>query len=81
MKSIHHGTAAANSNLKGKKTLLLSCKCCVLFNPKWEERVKAADKEIKSLYDGADLVSTGRESGEGSTKGDGRNPSKICKRQ
>jgi len=49
MKSIYHGTAAANAKLKGKKYKLLSCKCCVLFNPKWEERVKEAKKEIKSL--------------------------------
>jgi hypothetical protein len=49
MKSIYHGTAAANAKLKGKKYKLLSCKCCALFNLKWEERVKEANKEIKSL--------------------------------
>lgn len=50
MKSIRHGTAAANSKLRGKRTRLLSCRCCMLFNPKWEERVKEANKEIRQ-YD------------------------------
>jgi len=49
MKSIYHGTAGANAKLKGKKFKLLSCGCCVLFNLKWEERMKEAKKEIKSL--------------------------------
>jgi hypothetical protein len=49
MKSIYHGKVAANAKLRGKKFKLLSCKCCALFNPKWKERVKEANKEIKSL--------------------------------
>jgi len=48
MKSIYHGTAAANSKLRGKKTKRLSCGCCDLFNPKWDERIKEAKKEIRN---------------------------------
>jgi len=50
MKSIHHGTAGANSKLRGKRTQLLRCRCCELFNPRWDERVKEAKKEIKDVY-------------------------------
>jgi hypothetical protein len=49
MKSIYHGTAAANAKLNGKTTHLLSCKCCMLFNPKHKERVKEAEQEIKDF--------------------------------
>ena len=49
MKSIYHGTVGANAKLKGKKTALLTCGCCMLFNPKHDERVKEAKKEIKEF--------------------------------
>ena len=54
MKSIRHGTAGANAKLRGKLTHLLSCKCCMLFNPKHEERVKEANREIKE-YKNAEI--------------------------
>lgn len=47
MKSIYHGTAAANCKLRGKKYKLLSCRCCSLFNPTVEVREKEADNEIR----------------------------------
>ena len=51
MKSIYHGTAEAlplaNAKLRGKKTYVLSCQCCVLMNIKDAERIKEANKEIK----------------------------------
>ena len=47
MKSIYHGTAGANAKLRGKKTCVLSCQCCVLMNIKDAERIKEANKEIK----------------------------------
>lgn len=47
MKSIHHGTAGANAKLRGKLTRLLSCKCCMLQNFKYKERIKQLNKEIK----------------------------------
>lgn len=46
MKSLHHGTAAANAKLRGKLTHGLSCRCCELQNWKWRERLKEADLEI-----------------------------------
>lgn len=49
MKSIYHGTAGANSKLKGKLTKSLSCGCCVLQNFKWSEKVKEATKEVKDF--------------------------------
>lgn len=47
MKSIYHGTAAANSKLRGKKYKLLSCRCCSLINIKVEVREKEADNDIR----------------------------------
>ena len=49
MKSIYHGTAGANAKLRGKKTCVLSCQCCVLMNIKDAERIKEANKEIRDL--------------------------------
>ena len=39
--------------------------------------------EIKNTFDGGVQVSTGVDSGDGNTRGDGRNPSKFskCKRK
>jgi hypothetical protein len=54
MKSIHHGKAGANSKLRGKKTAVLSCRCCMLFNPKWDERMKEAKLEIRRKQNGID---------------------------
>jgi hypothetical protein len=52
MKSIYHGKAGANSKLRGKKQKLLSCRCCVLFNPRWDERMKEAKIEIRRNQNG-----------------------------
>lgn len=49
MKSIHHGNAAANLKLKGKLEKLLPCKCCVMQNWKWRERVREAIKEMRKI--------------------------------
>jgi hypothetical protein len=49
MKSIYHGTAAANSKLRGKKFKVLSCKCCVLINVKEDFRIIEAKKEITNF--------------------------------
>ncbi len=54
MKSIYHGQAGANSKLRGKRTHLLSCRCCMLFNPKWAERMKEAKTEIRRNQNGID---------------------------
>jgi hypothetical protein len=54
MKSIHHGTAAANSKLRGKRSKLLTCKCCSLYNFKHDERVKEAKNLIKEFKNGID---------------------------
>ena len=47
MKSIHHGKAGANAKLKGRKTALLSCRCCMLINFRYDERVKQAKNDIR----------------------------------
>lgn len=47
MKSIHHGKATANANLKGKLTYRLSCGCCTLFNWHYKELAKESQREIK----------------------------------
>jgi hypothetical protein len=49
MKSIYHGTAAANAKLRGKKFYPLSCGCCVLINIKDDVRKQQAKDEIKSF--------------------------------
>ena len=49
MKSIYHGTAGANAKLRGKKTCVLSCQCCVLMNIKESERDKEADRDIQEF--------------------------------
>lgn len=49
MKSIYHGTAGANAKLRGKKTCVLSCQCCVLMNIKDAERDKEADRDIQEF--------------------------------
>lgn len=49
MKSIHHGTAGANNKLRGKKSCGLSCGCCVMYNWKWDERLKEANEEIENF--------------------------------
>ncbi len=54
MKSIHHGKAAANSKLRGRKTTMLTCRCCMLINFKHEERVKEAKNQIKEFKNGID---------------------------
>ena len=54
MKSIHHGTAAANSKLRGKREKVLSCGCCVLQNFTERERIKEADAEIARWSSGDD---------------------------
>ena len=49
MKSLPaRGGIAGNLKMKGKRTRVLSCKCCVALNFKLSERVKAALKEIKT---------------------------------
>lgn len=55
MKSIYHGTAGANAKLRGKRTKLLKCKCCELFNPKWDERFKEAKANIKEYRNGTTI--------------------------
>lgn len=47
MKSPVFGARAGNVKLRGKKTKLMSCKCCHMINCKWEYRFKQAEKEIK----------------------------------
>jgi hypothetical protein len=47
MKSLYHGTVAANCKMRGKLTRGLSCMCCVLQNFTPSERVKEANKEIR----------------------------------
>lgn len=47
MKSLHIRDFCQH-NLKGKLTKLLSCKCCMIQNFKWKEKVKQANKEIKN---------------------------------
>jgi hypothetical protein len=46
MKSIYHGTAAANCKLRGKKFHLLSCRCCALINVKDQVEDRCTRKEI-----------------------------------
>ena len=55
MKSIHHGKAAANSKLRGRKTALLTCRCCMLQNFKHDERVKEAKNQIRRYQNGIDF--------------------------
>lgn len=45
-----------NVKLRGKRTALLSCGCCVMFNAKWQLRVKQADKEIREFKNNASVV-------------------------
>ena len=52
MKSIYHGTAAANCKLRGKKFRLLLCKCCALINKKEDFRKAEAKKEIENFKRG-----------------------------
>ena len=54
MKSIHHGKAASNSKLNGRKTAQLTCRCCMLINFKHEERVKEAKNLIRRYQNGLD---------------------------
>ncbi len=54
MKSIHHGKAAANSKLRGRKTAMLTCRCCMLIKFKHEERVKEAKTDIRRYQNGLD---------------------------
>lgn len=54
MKSIHHGKAGANAKLRGKRTAMLTCRCCVLQNFKHGERVKEAKVEIRRYQNGLD---------------------------
>lgn len=35
-----------NFKRRGKKTMRLGCRCCEMFNAKWELRMKQARKEI-----------------------------------
>lgn len=51
MKSIHHGKAGANKKMRGKLSATLSCRCCDMYNWKWSERIKEANKEIKAQYE------------------------------
>ena len=55
MKSIYHGKAAANKKLNGKLTAVLSCKCCVMFNAKWELHLKNVDRELKQFITNGDV--------------------------
>lgn len=50
MKSLHRGNIAGNAKLRGKKTRMLSCKCCTVENFKQECREKELEKEIKDAY-------------------------------
>ena len=54
MKSIHHGKAGANAKLRGRKTAMLTCRCCMLQNFKHDERVKEAKTEIRRYQNGLD---------------------------
>ena len=47
MRSSHIRNYAGNTNLKGKKYKLLSCKCCVIQDFRDKERTKEAKKEMK----------------------------------
>lgn len=49
MKSIYHGTAAANCKLRGKKYRLLTCRCCALINVKDEVEDRRTRKEIEDF--------------------------------
>ncbi len=49
MKSLHLRNIAGNINLKGKKYKLLSCKCCVVQDFRYREKVKEAKKEIRDV--------------------------------
>ena len=53
MKSIYHGNSAANCKLRGKKTLLLYCRCCSLINIRDDVREKEKNKEISDFKAGA----------------------------
>lgn len=53
MKSIYHGTAAANCKLRGKKIRILSCRCCVLIDIRDGVREKEKNKEISDFRAGA----------------------------
>jgi|694.fasta_scaffold00075_105 hypothetical protein len=46
MKSLHIGNVAGQTNLKGKKYKLLSCKCCVVRDLRDKERTKEAKKDL-----------------------------------
>ncbi len=52
MKSLHLRNIAGNINLKGKKYKLLSCKCCVVQDFRYREKVKQAKKEIRDVVYG-----------------------------
>lgn len=40
--------AAGQFNLKGKKSKMLRCGCCVVQDFRWEIRVKQAQKEMRN---------------------------------
>jgi hypothetical protein len=56
MKSVHHGTAAANCKLKGKLTQRLICGCCDLYNWKWQEKVKLANQDIRYYRENRNVI-------------------------
>jgi hypothetical protein len=52
MKSIYHGKAGANKKMRGKLSVELYCRCCMMFNWKWRERMKEAKQEIRRNQNG-----------------------------
>lgn len=42
------GTDAGSIKMRGKRTKLLSCRCCELWDERWEQRLKEAADEINA---------------------------------
>ena len=49
MKSPVFGAKAGNVKMRGKKTRLMSCKCCMMMDFREECRKKEAEEEIRLL--------------------------------
>ena len=48
MRSLSRGAIAGNFKLRGKRSLLLGCGCCILQNLKPDYEVQEAEKEIQN---------------------------------
>lgn len=57
MKSLHRGGIAGNLNLKGKKSRVLSCQCCIVQDFREQVEQRRIRKELDQPIYGPDELS------------------------